>query len=112
KLFARSNILEPQHELERFILISEPQECIQCHRCVSKPRIPIVPVPDAANFLRQTERWSCHNCTCRFVGKQLQKERRTNHHFAPATAIRAFRDPCPPELNCVVHESLYSAQRP
>ena len=89
----------PTHERRGLVRVAKSHESVKRERRVANPRIAVVPVAHAAECLGQPERGCGHDRPVLSGGEQLQHERRTVHHFAPAVLVRATADPAAPKIH-------------
>ena len=68
-------------------------------RRVPDPGVAVVPVPLAADLLRQGRGRGRDQRAGRGVGHQLQRDRRALHHLPPPARVRGAGQPGPPELD-------------
>ena len=80
-------------------LVGEPQakQGVERERRVPDPRVAVVPVAAAPDHLGEACRGRGHDRAGRAVGQELQGERRTVDHLAPAALVLRAREPAPPE---------------
>src|SRR5215475_6491116 len=86
----------PIHETRG--LFSQPysEQPIEREGRVSNPGVSVIPVTGASNGFGQTASRRRYNRACWRIGEQLERQRGTMHHFAPAAGVCAFRDPAKP----------------
>ena len=81
----------------RLVLEAVLEQGVEGERRVTEPAVPVVPVADAADLLRQRGRRSRHDPARRIVGERLQHHQRPRHGLLPAAAVRAVAEPLSPE---------------
>ena len=75
---------------------ANPQQRVQSKGRIPNPGIAVIPVPFPAQLLRQATGGRRHNRPGRFVGQQLQHQRRALHHLPPAPLVGTLLQPPPP----------------
>ena len=60
---------------------------------VAEPRVAVIPVARPAELLGQARGGRGDDCSGRLVREQLQRERRSLHHLAPAAAVIGLGEP-------------------
>src|SRR5207253_9915300 len=89
----------PAHEGGRLVRVAEAHEPVERERRVTDPGVAIVPVAPGPDRLGETEGRRGDDRAVLPRGEQLQRQRRAVHHLAPATPVRAARDPATPEVH-------------
>ncbi len=89
-------LFQPVHE--RGGLVGEPErhERVDGERGVADPRVPVVPVADATELLRQGGGGRRHQCSGGTVDQQFEHERGAVHHLPPAAVVAAAAQPVLP----------------
>ena len=90
---------QPVPERARLLDEPEPEQREHRERGVADPCVAVVPVPLAADDLRQARRRRGDEGAGRPVGQELQRQRRTHHHLAPPPAVRRAREPATPVVD-------------
>ena len=90
--------LHPFHERRRFLQETQGHQRVDGEGGVPQPAVAVVPVPAAAQFLRQRRGGRGDQRPRRVVDEQLEGQRRPLHGFPPAAAVAGLADPVLPEV--------------
>src|SRR5215212_11182690 len=103
---ALAAVPEVVHEVARLFVEPDGDEGVEREGGVAQPRVALVPVPLAADPLRQTHRRGRDQRPGVIVDHELEDERRAMHLLPPPSAVGALREPAPPEDESAMQELL------
>src|SRR5262249_53218711 len=56
-------LFDPASEGDGFAPVTQSHQPVESERTIANPGVAVIPVPNAADFFRQTERWRCDDGT-------------------------------------------------
>ena len=85
--------LQPGVPRRGFVMVTGQEERVEREGGVAHPAEPVIPVPHAAQLLRQRGGRRCHHAAGGSVGQGLERDQRAQHGLAPLAPVRAAAGP-------------------
>jgi len=89
--------LDPPHEGAGFVSEPDPEQRVEREARVADPRVAVVPVPLAADPLREARRRGGDDGPGRVEAEELERQCRPVHHLAPPARVAGPPEPPAPE---------------
>lgn len=103
-------VAQPGDERPGLFGEAQPQQGVHGEGGVTDPGEAVVPVAFAAQLLRESRGRGGHQGAARCEGHELERDRGTLHHLAPAPGVAGLRQPRAPERHGLVEEPLVRVQ--
>src|SRR5215471_4426994 len=100
-------IAKPGRELHRLVQVAQADKRTDGEGAVAYPGEAVVPVAFSTDLLGEGRRRCCHKCSAWRICHELERDRRTIDHFAPATDVGRLPDPAAPKAHGLLHELEY-----